>query len=642
MRIKKPSTKKRLSARSKVKVSVDPSRLALAALERIKSVLSRTNHPERFGAATTMRDLAARANVAGRPLPPSYVAAMRVTSSIGEPEEFLAAAEMERVMREVVALPAGVDKHRYLPFAAGPNGKTYYCFDQHQKTPMPLPEAVRMPRGDDAELAIVEWHAGVVKPLASHFGEWLDIVADEREETLEHAAEIPKSLRDLLVHLGFRFEDPVVGRIVTGDIVAVETLLGDERAEKVRGEANRLFDSTGRAQLTLNLDEFALTVTLRTGSMVFEAEEVFRWLRTFRDENFFGESYREPSHPDQVRDLRKAPREPPLIVRGTLEVTAMPAKKHFFADASGPSPQDFHLLGRSLGDRSTSLILHVVKGEVRGAHTFEQALHGIHAEASGVIWGLSNHGNVVRFENGAHRSFPLPRASGSLTWWYGIGEYRGRILVWGTGALLEFDGKGFVPFRPDAKLEKHEAVLAVGIAGPTAAKTDLSMLVCGDRVGAVARFDGRDWVPITEAQVVDGDLADYDVWRGVGILLGRAGEVWRVENGAPRTVIWDNGEPAFINDAGVPRPMHAVRGFDGGALLATDGGIIAVGGNEPVFHTTRGAREPVRLARIGSDAPSTPVAGDSAEPKSAIVATFGPNVWIWTAGNLQVFDMRAW
>lgn len=623
--------------------------MAMSALERIQDLLQRRSRAQAFGPPTTMRELAARAQFAGRPLPPSYVTAMRHTSSIGEPERFLDAQEMALEAEAMLGGRPGAEKGRYIPFCAT-LGDVLYCFDQN------APQ-------EDGELPIMEFAHGIVKTTAVHFGELLDRIADEREEALEKAAEIPKSLRDLLLQLGFRFEDPIVGKVSTGDVAAVEALLGPERTVHLREEiahdgtrrsGGRLFDATGKAHLTLNLDEFALTCTLRTGTLVFEAEEVFRWLRTFRDENFFGESYREPSHPDQVRDLRKAPREAPMVVRGVLEVTAMPARRHVFHGASGASRDSFYVLGRAGGEgRTTSLILHVVNGEVKAAHNVDQPLHAVYAGDDDTVWGLSNYGAVVRFAGGKVDTFPLERAAGSLTWWYGIGEFRGRILVWGTGALHTFDGQRFVPFRPDARLEKHEAVVAL-----SASSRALSMLVCGERAGAVARYDERDgWAPITEDHVVDADLADYDVWRGMGILLGQGGELWRIEDdGMPRSVLWESEQPAFLNEVGLPRPTFGVRGFDGGALLASEGGVIAAGPGDPVFHTVRGAREPVRLSRVGREAATPPPLRRKTDPANfsetgetavgpggaALVATFGPHVWLWTGASFRVLDMRAW
>jgi len=629
VRTRKPGRRKSLAGR-KLKVTVEPSRAAIAALERVRALLARTDKVSRFGEPVTMRELAARANLAGRPLPPSYVSAMRVTSSIGPPEDLLSAVEMETALRDVITsrgAAAAADAKRYLPFCRAHDGEVYYCFDQRAATTA----------DGDAELGVVEWQNGQARAVATHFGEWIDAIADEREERLEQAANMSKSLRDLLLHLGFRFEDPIVGKLVTGDVAAVEALLGAQRTRETRGAVNRLFDATGKAQLTLNVDDFTLALAVRTGTVLFEAEDVFRWLRTFRDENFFGESYREPSHPDQVRDLRKAGREAPLVLRGVLEVATMPAAKHFFCDASGPSTKDFHLLGRGMGqDRGASLILHVKDDAIRSAHTFDGPLHSIYASESGILWGLSNQsqgtpsalgGQVVRFAGGEVRSFPLPRAAGSLTWWYGIGEIRGRIVVWGTGSLLEFDGNGFAPFQPDARLERHEAVVALcpGRHGEAA------MLVCSEHAGAVARFDGREWLPIDEEHLLEADLADFDVWRGVGIVLARTGEVWRVESGVPRAVPWDPAADAFVDEAGQPRRVHAVRGFDGGALVATDGGVIAVGGEEPVFHSAGAAREPARLARVGES---------SAEAGAMVVATFGPHVWLWQNGTFLPFDVR--
>ena len=149
---------------------------------------------------------------------------------------------------------------------------------------------------------------------------------------------------------------------------------------------------------------------------------------------------------------------------------------------------------------------------------------------------------------------------------------------------------------PDAALEESESVPAL-----TTHRKEIQMLVVGDRVGAVARFDGRKWLPIPVSHVIEGMLADLDLWRGVGIILGRSGEVWRAEeNAAPRPVIWDTSHQAFVTPEGQRRATHAVRGYDGGALLASDGGVIVVGQNEPVF--SRPARPMRRRVSPGSAA----------------------------------------
>ncbi|HEY2517782.1 MAG TPA: hypothetical protein VGI39_43230, partial [Polyangiaceae bacterium] len=414
------------------------------------------------------------------------------------------------------------------------------------------------------------------------------------------------------------------------------------------------FDSSGKASLTLNLDEFTLAVSLRTGIFVFEAEDVFRWLRWFRDENFFGDapsrapsravpSHAAPSHADRVRDLRKALREPPLILRGVVTLAPQPATKHTFRAASGTSVDDFFLLGRtaSRSDRATSLLLHVVEGAVSSAHALDEPLTDLYVTPDGTMWGLSLAGSAIRFAGGHARSFALHRPTHGRTWWYGIGGYLDRVLVWGAGALLEFDGEEFVPFSPDAQLEEIESIPAL-----TTHKRDIEMLVVGDRVGAVARFDGKQWAPIPVSHVLEGMLADLDVWRGVGIVLGRSGEVWRVEDGgAPKSVIWDTTHQAFLSETGQTRATHAVRGFDGGALVASDGGVIMVGQNEPIFFTAEPASEPARLARVGGGS-SHPRRSrpnlKASEDTPGIVAMCGPHTWIWRDGAFHVLDLREW
>src|SRR4029078_6404052 len=151
---------------------------------------------------------------------------------------------------------------------------------------------------------------------------------------------------------------PVVGRLETGDVDAVVELIGTELSYNVRGDVDPLFDSSGKASLTLNVDEFTLAVSLRTGIYVFEAEDVFRWLRHFRDENFFSDVVTVPSHPDNVRDLRRAAREAPLVLRGVLHVPLLSATRYVFRSASGLSATDFFVLGRtaSTSEHASSLV----------------------------------------------------------------------------------------------------------------------------------------------------------------------------------------------------------------------------------------------------------------------------------------------
>jgi hypothetical protein len=531
----------------------------------------------------------------------------------------LSATEMARAMRDLSATLRVADAERYLPFAS--IGKTQFaCFDQGAgKHGVP-----------DGEPPVVQATLGASpRPLAHHFGDWLDLVAEQREEQLVSAAAIPDPLRNLLLALGFRFDDPIVGRLETGDVVAIEALLGPERTAEIRHGVDRLFDSSGKASLTLNVDEYTLAASLRTGVFVFEPDEVFRWLRTFRDENFFGEPNRKPSHPDKARDLTRAPREPPVILRGVVLVPVLSARRLTFRAASGPSTDDFYLLGRtsSTSDHAPSAILHVVRGQVREARELDEPLNDLYVTKDGTMWGLSLSGTAVRFSAGVARSFPLARPTRGRPWWYGIGGDSERVLVWGAGALLEFAGGGFVPFSPAAELSESESVVAL-----CATKASIHMLVCGDRVGAVAHFDGKRWHPIPEKHVIDGMLADLDFWRTSGVVLGRAGEAWRVPNdGPPRPIVWDKRQQAFLGETGLQRPTYAVRGFDGGAILASDGGAIVLGSGDPVFYSA-GLRGPARLARVGT----------STEGSVGIVAMCGPNAWLWRGDNFEVLDLREW
>src|SRR4051812_9756200 len=89
---KKTLPKRRIPARTRI--AVDPTRLSLSAVERLKTLLTRTGQAHKLAGPVTMRELVARGQVLGQNLPPSYTAALRVTSTIGEPEVLFDAGEM--------------------------------------------------------------------------------------------------------------------------------------------------------------------------------------------------------------------------------------------------------------------------------------------------------------------------------------------------------------------------------------------------------------------------------------------------------------------------------------------------------------------------------------------------------------------
>lgn len=627
--MRKTPLKKRVTRSTKPRSNVDPTRVALAALERIRTVLVKSGHQDRLGEPLSMKELAAQSQLLGTELPPSYVAAMRVSSKIGEPEVFLHSQEMAAEARKIVDY-GGEEAKRYAPFCR--SSEKLVCIDTGAgKRPL----ATARHQG---ELPIVEWQNGSANPVAAHFGEWLDMVADAREESVESAAKMPQRLKRLLYELGFRFEYPVVGRLETGDVEAIAELIGKELSYTIRGDVDRLFDSSGKASLTLNVDEFTLAVSLRSGIYVFEAEDVFRWLRHFRDENFFSDVVTVPSHPDNVRDLRRAQREPPLVQRGVTHVPMLAATRYVFRAASGTSTADFHLLGRtaSKSENASSLVLHLVDNVVTSAHNVDEPLNDLHIMPDGTMWGLTT-SHAVRFVDGEGQSFPLQRPTHGRPWWYGIGGSGDRVLIWGAGALLEFDGNAFVPFEPDAMLDDSESVVALAANGRR-----ISMLVCGDRIGAVARFDSVQWQPITEDQVIEASLADLDVWRATAYVLDREGAVWKVANGPPRPMPLPTHHQAFLTEAGTPRPFYSARAYDGGVLLASNGGVVSAGTGDPVFHAVPGGREPVRLIRVGQlDAAGAP-RDQAAARDIGVIALSGANAWMWRNGAFSVLDMHEW
>ena len=299
------------------------------------------------------------------------------------------------------------------------------------------------------------------------------------------------------------------------------------------------------------------------------------------------------------------------------------ATNYVFRGASGERANDFWLLARtaSTSQHAPSLVVHVVDGVIDSQRNVDEPLNEIHVGKDGTIWGLTTT-HAVRISSAGSQTFPLARPTHGRPWWYGIGGGNERVLVWGAGALLEFDGRGFVPFEPDAMLDDSESVVALVPHG-----LRLSMLVCGDRMGAVARFDSVQWTPIGEEQVIDASLADLDVFKNVAYVLDREGKVWKVDRGLPRPLDLQTRHQAFLTEAGTPRPFYAVRAYDGGVLLASNGGVlIASSGGEPVFHSVQHGRDPVRLVRVGEAGVNGVEAG--------IVAACGPNAWLWARAQL--------
>lgn len=629
--VRKPVRKRPLPPKRVRGPRIDASRLAVAAVDRIKTLLQRTGHLDRLGPPVADSELSGRAELLREPLPPSYQAALTLTSAIGAPERLLTAAQMRAALEGLI--DEGADDTRLVPFCATTG--MLVCFDRN------IRDASR-------EIGVVEYSGGTVRFAAASFGEWLDQIADEREEALASAARIPASLRALLVDLGFTFEDPIVGRLETGDTDAIESLLGPECTSEVRGSVNRLFDSSGKASLTLNLDEFTLAVAVRTGIYVFEAPDVFRWLRTFRDQDFFRDTAPRKD-PDSMRDLRAAPREPLLVQRGVVDVRCLGAQRLVFRAASGVSPDDFFVLGRTTSMRGASFILHVVDSKVVDVREVPDPLVDIYVTVDGTAWGLSHEGKAIRFAGGTGRAFPLQRPTPGRTAWYGIGAGGDRVLVWGAGALLEFDGVKFASFVPDAELDPSESVLCL-----TAGRQQLSMLVTSDEMGAVARFDGRRWAEIDQDHLIEAPLLDLDVWSGTSLLLTRDGRVLSFdESGAPSSVPWDRGADAFNFEGSVPRPLYGLRGFDGGTVLASEGGIIVLGNGEPTFYGSEAAHQPARLSRVGGVSFRTGASDPERGARSArggerdlvseagLVAMIGPHLWTWRAGALTVVDTRS-
>jgi hypothetical protein len=570
--------------------------------------------------------LAARASVLDQALPPSYVAALRVAETIGLPEELLDADGMaERTAELHEAGPAAT---RYVAFAVV-EGRLI-CFDKRNAAP-------------DGELAVCLWGQRNASPLARNYGEWLDSIADEREGRMAEAADIPGRLRNLLQELGFTFAHPLLGSVHTSDWQAIEELIGAEAVRATRGSAGRLFDHTGKALLTLNLDDFSLTVRLRTGVVSLLAEDVFRWLRSFRDENFFsdGSSMPPPARPDSTRDLRRTPREPSTGMTGKVELSGLGSKKHQVVWSAGATSEDVYLLMRA-PQKKESVLVRVQHDTVVEARTYGEEFNQIHVTKSGVLWGLSAT-HAFRIDGVQLERFPLARATRGPLFWRGIGGDGDDVHVWGAGALLRFEHGGFAPFPEEMGLDPAESVVALIQGG-----RELSALVCRDGMGAVAHFDGQQWLPVTEARVIEGALIDLDVRRGVDEVLEATTPALHVigpEADARPTLVALTKDRAFKGSAGMRR-VYGMRNHKHMRVYAVEGGFCVTGlESEGIFCEAPRAQplfEP-RVVRIGHAAATKPLrsAAQVDEEALPLMCLFGPYAWMFRDGDLHALDLRA-
>ena len=396
------------------------------------------------GPAATMRELAARASYLGVALPPSYSATVRASRrASASPSGCSTPPRCGRP--STTSSPRArrrPDAERLAPFARL-GERCFACFDR-----------VRAGRATASSRS----SSGATAPCARaarHFGEWLDASPTRARRPLDDAADIPQQPARPPRRARLQLRRPHRRAPRDGRHRGHRGAARPERTREVRGDVDRLFDSSGKASLTLNVDEFTLAVSLRTGLYVFEPEDVFRWLRWFRDENFFGEpSRRAPAHPDRVRDLRRAPREPPLVLRGVLEVACAPR-------ATPPLPRRGGALGRRLlpprahrlDERALPVACSCTSSRARSAARTRSTSRSTHLHVTPTASSGGSR-TPARALPASPTAWPRaavtrsPRTAGAARpRWYGIGGAGDRVLVWGAGALLEFDGERFVPVR---------------------------------------------------------------------------------------------------------------------------------------------------------------------------------------------------
>ncbi len=582
---------------------LDPLRLTMAAIDRIRGVAEKSGRLDRMG--LPLGDDARAVLVALEPrLPESYLAALREHQSFAGDEELYAPDRIRVALDEVTRL--GFDAARYFPIGAL-HGATV-AFD-------------RGVEAQPAEWAVVALRGGgSVGALADSFAHWMDAIADEREEQLAFALSMPDRLSRILVELGFRpSPDRIVYHVDTSDEDALALLLGARAMREARGASGRLFDATGRAHLTFDAFDFSLIVALRVGERVFTADDVFRWFRAFRDEDLMGrEGGGPPSHPDRVRDMRRADPEIAAPLRGAFAMHAMPLPGRELIGGAGLHADAFFAVARSR--EGHSVVYTVEQGKLKRAQRTAEAVHHVHVTASGELWATGET-QAIRFAGGSAKAFPIRalnhRAPRGI-----VGD---QPLVWGPDFVAGFDGDRFPPFQPQPALTSEEEVRGLVARGGA-----VYMLVVGEMVGAVACFDGTAWLPVTEEHMMDGDLVAIDADDSARYVLDARGQVFRSELGMPRALPLNFGHEAFVQDSRERRPLYDVKATAWGFVFATNGGIICSRDEDTVFYEAPNTDAPARVERLGT------------EPDSPLLVAIGPHLWVWDGGVPTIVDTRKW
>ena len=309
---------------------------------------------------------------------------------------------------------------------------------------------------------------------------------------------------------------------------------------------------------------------------------------------------RGPRTPSACATCAGAPREPPLVLRGVLEVAS-------HAGAPAPLPRRRGALGRRLlparAHRLDQRPFPVAAaprdaGSGPGRPLARRAAHAParHGRRHGLGPVARGYGAAVlrRRRRGPTRSTARAGARRAGT------ASADRVRACWSGARARCSSStasGFVPFSPPPELEEHETVVATIPQGK-----QIGMLVCGDDVGAVARFDGRklDAHPREPRHRGTAGRSRRVARRGHRARPQRRGLARR--RGPPRPVIWDTRQAAFISDIGAPAPRTRCAGSTAARCSPATGASSRSAPATPCSTPRPTAHEPARLARVGGGA----------------------------------------
>ena len=590
------TTKKRRPPRTSP-AGVDVVRVARNAITLVERSLALLDHPVSRGIPQAeLNELKA-----AYPLPPSYESIASRAVFSGPSGEILPTQAIRSAIRALQE--HGIDTERFFPFGQG-DDKTL-CFDTRIA-------------GDRGELGVVAIVGNATEFVAASFGEWLDDMVVALESFVRASSDIPQSLRRLLVDLGFTFEHSLRAVLETQDADALLSLLA------------RRFEQSGylphmTAKIVLHVATMRIECTV--GERVFRlpTEDTFRWLRGFRDEDFFGSAGSRDSKTrmivakaDRARDLRVIER---ISVRRSAAPKATPfAQQHTFISATANEDGLFFLARPTRA--GAAILLRGTMSSVEEEIQLPGPARALATSQDGALWVLLEEDLVLRLHEGKRETISLPFPKPGAPW-AGLATTTSHAFIWGAQGVLFTADDGIAPVELAPPLGTGEEIRDV--AG---ARRRLTILRQGKDAAYIADFRSGRWK--TSVAIELRDLVAFDGTHDDALVLSRSGHLLHITEKTAERVRWNRNAEEALDEGGFQRVLHSVLGFGQDIFFATDGGTLRLEPSGSVTYLRTGASdERASLHRA------------VLRGESMLLEVCGPFVGFWNGNFFEAIDASA-